>query len=107
MLQYVFNRRIPLLRFFLTDRRPAAWNQWAEVVLPEPAEPVRYFAVTPVTEAPEVVRIGAIATVCSLKRPPFSRVCSAAVSANRLGSGRSYCPDGERSRPWNRSFAPW
>ncbi|MBI5067289.1 MAG: hypothetical protein HZB56_03545 [Deltaproteobacteria bacterium] len=28
-----------LLGWFLRDRRPAAWNQWAEVVLPDPREP--------------------------------------------------------------------
>ncbi len=28
-----------LLRFFMHDRRPEGWNQWAEVVLPNPREP--------------------------------------------------------------------
>jgi len=29
----------PLLAFFFTDRRPAAWNQWAEVVGRDPRKP--------------------------------------------------------------------
>jgi hypothetical protein len=28
-----------LLKFFMHDRRPEGWNQWAEVVLPNPREP--------------------------------------------------------------------
>jgi hypothetical protein len=28
-----------MLRFFFKDQRPAGWNQWAEVVLPNPREP--------------------------------------------------------------------
>jgi len=27
-----------MLHFFMKDRRPAAWNQWAEVVLPDPRQ---------------------------------------------------------------------
>ena len=33
------DRALQLLNFFLADRRPAAWNQWAEVVGRDPRQP--------------------------------------------------------------------